>query len=77
METNFFTGKFKKNNLRVPNIRKVYFQRKIKTEEYPSLQKNLKTFFNDYSKYFDTSFEENHIIVGKKYNSNHKSNLLM
>ena len=71
---NFFSGKFLKNSLREKQLKKVYFQKKINTEQYPSLQKNLKAFFNDYSKYFDTSFENNRIIVGKKYSSNHKLN---
>ena len=74
---NFFSGKFGKTK-KISDHRKfqkVYFQRKINTENYPNLQKNLQTFFNDYSKYFETSFDNNHIIVGKKYDRSHKNNL--
>ena len=72
---NFFRSRFGKKNTLDRKICKVYFQRKIKTENYPNIQKKLNTFFNDYSKYFDTSFEENHIIVGKKYDNIQKKNI--
>ena len=52
---------------------KVYFQRKINIQNHPLIQKNLKTFFEDYSKYFETSYDNNKIIVGKKYNKNGRS----
>ena len=73
--TNFFTSKFGKKSMRERKLQKVYFQRKINTENYPKYKNVLKTFFNDCSKYFDTSFDENHIIVGKKYNLNQKLNI--
>ena len=73
---NFFTAHFgKKTQREKKKTQTVFFQRKINTENFPNLQKNLKTFFNDYSKYFQTTFEDNNrIIVGKKYNRNKRSN---
>ena len=52
---------------------KVYFQRKINIQNHPLIQKNLKTFFFFFSKYFETSYDNNKIIVGKKYNKNDSS----
>ena len=73
---NFFTAHFgKKTQREKKTTQTVFFQRKINTENFPNLQKNLKTFFNDYSKYFQTTFEDNNrIIVGKKYSRNKRSN---
>ena len=72
---NYFMSKFGKKTMREKKMQKIYFQRKINTENYPNYKNVLKTFFNDSSKYFDTSFDENHIIVGKKYNLNQKLNI--
>lgn len=75
---NFFSTKFgKKNSIRDRKTHRVFFQRKINTENYPNIQKKLHKFFNDYSHYFDTSFEKNHIVVGKKYDPNQKSNMAL
>ena len=73
---NFFSSRFAKKTTREKKTQKVYFQRKIKTENYPVLQKNLNTFFNDYSKYFETSFEDNHIVFGKKKSNFRKNSQL-
>ena len=70
---NFFSSSFGKKTKKDKKLQKVYFQRKINTQNYPILQNKLKTFFNDYSKYFETSFDENHIIVGKKYETNQRN----
>ena len=73
---NFFLPRFgKKSTHREKRMEKVYFQRKINPEELPNFKKMLKTFFTDYSKYFQTSFENNRIIVGKKYDNNQKNNM--
>ena len=74
METqNFFSSRFGKKGIKDNKLEKVYFQRKINTQNYPLLQKNLKTFFEDYSKYFETSYDNNQIIVGKKYKKNDRN----
>ena len=71
---NFFSSHFGKKTQREKKMQTVYFQRKINTENFPNLQKNLQTFFNDYSKYFQTTFEDNNrIVVGKKYSRNKRS----
>ena len=73
---NFFLPRFgKKSTHREKRMEKVYFQRKINPEELPNFKKMLKTFFTDYSQYFQTSFENNRIIVGKKYDNNQKKNM--
>lgn len=47
-------------------VRKEYFLKKINLAKYPTIKKNLKIFFNDYNKYFQTTYEDKYIIVGKK-----------
>ena len=73
--SNFFLPKFGKRNSHLENkMQKVYFQRKINLEDLPNYKKVLKTFFTDYTRYFETSFDNNRIIVGKKYDNYHKTN---
>lgn len=48
------------------NIPKEFMLKKISLSHYPKLKKNLNIFFTDINKYFDTSFEDKYIIVGKK-----------
>lgn len=74
--SNFFLPRFgKRNSFIEKQLKKVYFQRKINPEDFPNFKKTLKTFFTDYSQYFQTSFENNKIIIGKKYDNNPKTNM--
>lgn len=65
MEKNI-SNKFKGNHLIINTIPKEYILKKINLVDYPKMEKNLNCFFNDVNKYFETSFDENYIIVGKK-----------
>lgn len=51
-------------------IPKEFMLKKIRLSEYPKLKTKLNTFFNDINKYFETSFEDKYIIVGKKSTNN-------
>lgn len=74
--SNFFIPRFgKRNSFIEKKLTKVYFQRKINPEDLPNFKKALKTFFTDYSKYFQTTFENNKIVIGKKYDNNPKTNM--
>ena len=68
MEKSLSGVKFKDNNIKNKKIEKEYFLKKINLKNYPKLKKNLEIFFNDSKKYFDTSYENKYIIVGKKNN---------
>ena len=47
-------------------IPREFMLKKIHLSNYPKLKTKLNTFFNDINKYFETSFEDKYIIVGKK-----------
>jgi len=47
-------------------IPKEFMLKKIQLSNYPKLKTKLNTFFTDIDKYFETSFEDKYIIVGKK-----------
>ena len=53
--SNFFLPRFgKRNSFIEKQLKKVYFQRKINPEDFPNFKKTLKTFFTDYSQYFQS-----------------------
>ena len=54
-------------------FRKEYLLRKININQYPKMKKNLKMFFNDCNKYFQTKYGDKYILVGKK---NIKNNII-
>ena len=69
MEKNLLEVKFKENPVdNTQKIPKEYFLKKIKIEQHPILHNNLNIFFNDSKNYFQTSYEDKYIIIGKKYN---------
>jgi hypothetical protein len=49
--------------------------KKINIEDFPKMKKNLDIFFNDSKKYFDTSYEDKYIIIGKKSDKKNKKKL--
>jgi hypothetical protein len=53
-------------NLFSKKVPKEYFVKKIDVKSYPKLRKNLDLFFNDINKYFETSYDNKYLIVGKK-----------
>ena len=74
MEKNLLGVKFK-DNLYERKLPKEYFLKKINIDEYPKLKKNLKCFFDDSNKYFQTTYDDKRIIIGKKYNNYNKDTL--
>ena len=68
--------KFKDNYFFNQKIPKEYFLKKININKYPKMKNNLNTFFNDCNKYFETSYDDKYIIVGKKYNNNDNNQLI-
>ena len=67
-------------------IPKEYLVKKIDVKSYPKIRKNLDLFFNDINKYFETSYDNKYLILGKKlkdidskskasFLENHKKNL--
>jgi len=66
MEKTLYGAKFNYNNIKNIKIEKEYFLKKINIKNYPKLKKNLEIFFNDSKKYFNTSYENKYIIIGKK-----------
>ena len=48
------------------SIPREFMLKKINLNNYPKLKTKLNTFFNDINKYFETSFEDKYIIIGKK-----------
>ena len=57
-------------NLFSKKIPKEYFVKKIDVKSYPKIKKNLDLFFNDINKYFETSYDNKYLIVGKKLKHN-------
>jgi hypothetical protein len=53
-------------NLFSKKVPKEYFVKKIDVKSYPKIRKNLDLFFNDINKYFETSYDNKYLIVGKK-----------
>ena len=74
MEKNLLGVKFK-DNLYTRKLPKEYFLKKINIEDYPKLKKNLISFFNDSNKYFQTTYDDKRLIIGKKYSKNRKDSL--
>ena len=74
MEKNLLGVKFK-DNLLNKKLPKEYFLKKINIEDYPKLKKNLQSFFDDSNKYFQTTYGDKRIIIGKKYNNHRKDTL--
>ena len=71
MEKDFTGFKFK-DIFKNKRQKKEYFLKKINIDNFPKMKKSLDIFFNDSKKYFDTSYEDKHIIIGKK-NKNSKN----
>ena len=71
MENNFKDNYFFEN--RQP---KEYFLKKINLNKYPKIKKSLNTFFNDFNKYFEDSYDNKYIIVGKKYTSENRKGIV-
>jgi len=57
-------------NLFSKKLPKEYFVKKIDVKSYPKIRKNLDLFFNDINKYFETSYDNKYLIVGKKLKHN-------
>ena len=73
MEKNYTGIKFKDLNTTTnKKLKKEFYLKKINLEHFPKMKKDLDIFFNDSKKYFDTSYEDKIIIIGKK--SNKKNN---
>lgn len=53
-------------NLFSKKVPKEYFVKKIDVKSYPKIRKNLDLFFNDINKYFETSYDNKYLVVGKK-----------
>ena len=74
MENKTTTSLSFKNNYNLfnnyPEAKTQLILEKIKLEEKPEYKKFLQTYFNDPSKYFLRNFNDNPIVVGKKYNKN-------
>ena len=71
MENTQTTFSFKSNNVfNYPETKTQLILEKIKLEEKPEYKKFLQTYFSDPSKYFLRNFNDNPVIVGKKYNKN-------
>ena len=71
MEKDFTGFKFK-DIFKNKRQKKEYFLKKINIDNFPKIKKSLDIFFNNSKKYFDTSYEDKHIIIGKK-NKNSKN----
>jgi len=57
-------------NLYSKILPKEYFVKKIDINKNPKLRKNLDLFFNDINKYFETTYDNKYLIVGKKIKGN-------
>ena len=67
---------FKDNYFFQNRGRKEYLLKKININEHPKIKKTLNRFFNDTNKYFEDSYDNKHIIVGKKYTSENRKGII-
>ena len=67
---------FKDNYFFQNRGQKEYLLKKININEHPKIKKTLNTFFNDTNKYFEDSYDNKHIIVGKKYTSKNRKGII-
>lgn len=68
---------YKGNCFQNEKIPKEYLLKKININQHPKIKKHLNIFFNDINKYFETSYNDKYIIVGKKYKNNNNKNQLI
>ena len=77
MEKNLLGVKFKDSLFsKTEKTSKEYYLKKINIKQFPQLKNNLKSFFNDCNKYFETSYDDKYIVVGKRKNKNEKIKLI-
>ena len=70
MDDNKLKIDLKNTNLYSKKFSKEYLLKKIDVKRNPKIRKNIDLFFNDINKYFETSYDNKYLILGKKLKTN-------